>query len=262
MSQQNSHQNSSQPHSNPRHSSQWDLGRFIQTLSYFGAIPFLGSLDWFQRFGDRPNFKVNLELLSATKSSMTNSSDSSSQSYPDHAHRLIFDFTQSTSQLSEVWGAVDDVVMGGVSQSGIQFDSTVAYFSGQVSIANSGGFASVRTRNIEPPLDLSEYTGIELRVKGDGNRYKFMLRTEDRWDGIAYCYSFDTLAEQWITIQAPFSALIPVFRAKTVAGKAIAPNHITAMQLMISKFEYDGALNPYFQPGFFQLQVESIQAYR
>jgi hypothetical protein len=188
---------------------------------------------------------------------MTNSPETNS---PDQ--RLIFDFTQSTAQLSEIWGALDDVVMGGVSQSGIQFASTAACFSGQVSIANSGGFASVRTRNFEPPLNLSAYTGIELRVKGDGNRYKFILRTEERWDGIAYCYSFDTLADQWLTINITFSALIPVFRAKTVEGQAIAPSHVTAMQLMLSKFEYDGALNPHFQPGFFQLQIEFIQAYR
>ncbi|MBW4658495.1 MAG: CIA30 family protein [Drouetiella hepatica Uher 2000/2452] len=254
MSQQNSQPTPSQRDLNPRPSGQWDLGRFVQTLSYFGAIPFLSNIDWFQQwFGNRPNPQVNLEALFP----MMNRSDT---------HRLIFDFTQSANQshdqLSQVWGALDDVVMGGVSQSGIQFDSTAASFSGQVSIANSGGFASVRTRNFEPPLDLSEYTGIELRVKGDGNRYKFMLRTEDRWDGIAYCYSFDTSVDQWVTIQAPFSAMIPVFRAKTVEGRAIAPNHITAMQLMLSKFEYDGALNPHFQPGFFQLQVESIQAYR
>jgi len=264
MSQQNS-----QPPSSQGKSDQWDLGRFVKTLSYFGAVPFLSSLDWFQQwFGSRPNPKVHLETwLAMTRHSETSHSEiSHSGDETNAAHRLIFDFTQTSDnlsdKLSEVWGALDDVVMGGVSQSGIQFGSTAAYFSGQVSIANSGGFASVRTRNFEPPLDLSEYTGIELRVRGDGNRYKFMLRTEDRWDGVAYCYSFDTLADQWITIEAPFSGLIPVFRAKTVEGRAIAPNHVIAMQLMLSKFEYDGALNPHFQPGFFQLQVESIRAYR
>ncbi|MBI4780147.1 MAG: CIA30 family protein [Oscillatoriophycideae cyanobacterium NC_groundwater_1537_Pr4_S-0.65um_50_18] len=249
MSQQNSQKNSQQP------SPQWDLGRFVKTLSYFGAVPFLSSLDWFQQwFNSRSNPTVDLERWIPMSSF--------SDTHPDAGHRLIFDFTQSSEKLSEVWGALDDVVMGGVSQSGIQFGSSAASFSGQVSTANSGGFASVRTRNFEPPLDLGQYTGIELRVKGDGNRYKFMLRTEDRWDGIAYCYSFDTVADQWMTIRIPFSAVVPVFRAKTVSGQAIAPNRITAMQLMLSKFEYDGALNPHFQPGFFQLQIESIQAYR
>ncbi|MDY6783791.1 MAG: CIA30 family protein, partial [Cyanobacteriota bacterium] len=34
-----------------------------------------------------------------------------------------------------------------------------------------------------------------------------------------------------------------------------------SMQLMLSKFEYDGALNPQFTPGHFELQLESIKAY-
>ena len=52
----------------------------------------------------------------------------------------------------------------------------------------------VRTRNLEPPLDLSAYEGLELRVKGDGLRYKLVLRSESAWDGIGYTASFDTTA--------------------------------------------------------------------
>ncbi|XQQ06135.1 MAG: CIA30 family protein [Leptolyngbya sp. IPPAS B-1204] len=174
----------------------------------------------------------------------------------------IFDFAQPSTDLQEIWGALDDVVMGGVSQSSIRLGDGVAYFSGVVSTANSGGFASVRTRNLEPPLDLSAYEGVELRVKGDGKRYKFMLRSETRWDGVAYCYSFDTVANEWITVRIPFSALVPVFRARTVANSSVDPSHVYAWQLMLSKFEYDGALNPHFEPGFFQLQIQSIAVYR
>ncbi|HEY9639159.1 MAG TPA: CIA30 family protein [Coleofasciculaceae cyanobacterium] len=233
-----------------QNSGKWDLGRFVKTLSYFGAVPLLSSLDWFQQwFGSHPDPKVDSKTLIPMIHS------------PDSTDRLIFDFTQPSETLPAIWGALDDVVMGGVSQSGIQFGTAGAYFSGNVSTANSGGFASVRTRNFEPPIDLSQYSGIELRVKGDGNRYKFMLRSETRWDGIAYCYSFDTIADSWITVRVPFASLIPVFRAKTVSDRPFAPNQITAMQLMLSKFEYDGGLNPHFQPGFFQLQIESIRAY-
>lgn len=246
-------------------STQWDFGRFVKTLSYFGAIPFFSGLEWFQNwFGSRPNPTVDSSTLDYNaKPALTHPpTDSGNPStMPAQAHQVIFDFTQPSRDIQEVWGAVDDVVMGGVSQSGIQLGAEGAYFSGTVSTANSGGFASVRTRNFEPPLDLSGFDGIELRVKGDGNRYKFLLRTETRWDGIAYCHSFDTVPDTWITVQIPFRSLIPVFRAKTVNQATFDPSHIYAMQLMLSKFEYDGELNPYFQPGFFQLQVQSIQAY-
>jgi uncharacterized protein YbjT (DUF2867 family) len=176
--------------------------------------------------------------------------------------RLLFDFTNPSQDIKEIWGAVDDVVMGGVSESSIRLIPDAALFSGNVSTANSGGFVSVRTRNLEVPLNLSAYDGIELRVKGDGNRYKFIIRSEEKWDGVGYCYSFDTVYNIPVTVRIPFADLIPVFRAKTLKDYApFDPSRTTSFQLMLSKFEYDGGLNPVFKPGFFQLQIESIQAY-
>ena len=176
--------------------------------------------------------------------------------------KLIFDFNNPSADLKEIWGAVDDVVMGGVSESEIKFIDNMAVFTGNVSTQNSGGFASVRTKNIAPPFDLSTYEGIELRVKGDGQRYKFLARTESKWDGIAYCHSFDTVDNSWIDVRIPFNQLVPVFRAKTLDSKElINTQNICSLQLMLSKFEYDGELNPNFMPGHFALQVESIKAY-
>jgi hypothetical protein len=306
----------------PQQNSTWDLGRFVKTLSYYGAIPFLSDLDWFQEwFGSRPhpkvdpavmktygegmkNFNETIVLVSGTGaiaqqvkqklmdsrtvrvmpwtidqtltpeqvSQVTDILIDAAEQTPQYEQALktydfgqihpLFDFTQYSSNLKEVWGALDDVVMGGVSESNIRFKETIAEFSGNVSTANSGGFASVRTRNFDPAIDLSADEGMRLRVKGDGNRYKFMLRTESRWDGVAHCHSFDTVADAWITVDIPFSAFVPVLRAKTVPGVAFDLKQVNAFQLMLSKFEYDGTLNPHFQPGQFCLQIESISGYR
>ncbi len=178
------------------------------------------------------------------------------------SERIIFDFTNPSANLKSSWGAVDDVVMGGVSESNIQFVEDTALFAGNVSTANSGGFASVRTKNFAPPFNLSGYEGVELRVRGDGKRYKFLLRTETQWDGVAYSYSFDTVANTWIDVRIPFTQLVPVFRAKSLKeSPTIDASKICSFQLMLSKFEYDGALNPKFTPGGFALQIESIKAY-
>ncbi len=178
------------------------------------------------------------------------------------APEKIFDFTAPSDDLKNIWGAVDDVVMGGVSESGIRLVENTALFAGNVSTANSGGFASVRTRNFDPPLNLAGYDGVELRARGDGKRYKFILRSDPQWDGTAYSYSFDTMDNSWISVRIPFAELIPVFRAKTLRDSApIDPSNICSFQLMLSKFEYDGELNPKFEPGGFALQVESIKAY-
>ncbi len=181
--------------------------------------------------------------------------------YSSLDQQVIFDFTRPSDQLQEIWGALDDVVMGGVSKSQIQLMSNHALFFGNVSTDNSGGFASVRTRNLNPVLDLSKYQLIELQVKGDGNRYKFIIRDEDKWDSIGYCYSFETLPDHWITVSIPFNQLIPVFRAKTVPNAAaFNSSKVFSLQLMLSKFEYNGELNLQFSPGSFRLEIQSIKA--
>jgi uncharacterized protein YbjT (DUF2867 family) len=189
---------------------------------------------------------------------------------PKSGEKVLFDFSNHSTEvdkeinidINNIWGALDDVVMGGVSASNIQLVEGTALFSGNVSTANSGGFASVRTRNFQPTFNLSGYEGIKLRLRGDGKRYKFFLRADAQWDGVGYAYSFDTVANQWIDVLIPFTDLIPVLRAKVVRNyPTIDISKICSFQLMLSKFEYDGQLNPSFSAGGFALQVESIKAY-
>ena len=53
-----------------------------------------------------------------------------------------------------------------------------------------------------------------------------------------------------------------MFRAKTVeSATQLDAEKVYSMQLMLSKFEYDGELNPKFEAGSFQLEVEYIKAY-
>jgi hypothetical protein len=200
--------------------------------------------------------------VASGESSLTNLINAAADHLPVPTERMIFDFTQATGDLRAMWGAVDDVVMGGISESSVRLIDDYALFSGNVSTENSGGFASVRTRNFSQPLNLSNYQGIKLKVKGDGQRYKLFVRTETAWDGLGYAYSFDTSSYDWRIVEIPFKDLVPVFRAKTVNNAPIVDrSQIRSLQIMLSKFEYDSKLNPYFNPGLFSLQIQSIQAY-
>lgn len=143
---------------------------------------------------------------------------------------------------ASTWGPLDDVVMGGVSESRLELvagageaaGSPAAVFRGVVSVNNSGGFASVRSRNFEPALDLTAYDGLALRVKGDGQRYKIIIRGDAGWDGVAYCRSVDTVAGAWQTLRVPFSEFTGVFRARTLpagdARRALDPRAISSIQ--------------------------------
>ena len=182
--------------------------------------------------------------------------------------KLVFGFEDNLSR-ELPWGALDDVVMGGVSASAFEINPSggengrpAGIFRGFVSTANNGGFASVRTKNFSIPEDLSAYDGLELRIKGDGRRYKFMLRTSRDWDTVAYTTGFDTVKDQWQSVRLPFSSLRPIFRARTVFdAQPFNPGDIISLQLMFSKFEYDGKLNPTFVEGPFQLPISTIRAY-
>lgn len=182
--------------------------------------------------------------------------------------KLVYGFEGNSSR-DLVWGALDDVVMGGVSESTFQIDPTggenggpSGLFKGVVSTANNGGFTSIRTKNFSVPENLSPYDGLELCIKGDGRRYKLIIRTSRDWDTVGYTSSFDTVEGQWQSVRVPFTSLRPIFRARTVSdAPPFDSSSIISLQLMFSKFEYDGKLNPTFEEGAFQLPVSSIRAY-
>ncbi|KHN06420.1 Putative complex I intermediate-associated protein 30 [Glycine soja] len=178
--------------------------------------------------------------------------------------KLLFGF-EGKNYRQLPWGALDDVVMGGVSESTFQIDPSggengvpTGIFKGVVSTANNGGFTSIRTKNFSEPENLSAYDGLEFRLKGDGRRYKIIVRTSSDWDALGYTAGFDTEKGKWQSIRVPFSSLRPVFRARTVSD---APPFDPSIVLMFSKFEYDGKLNETFVEGPFELPVSSIHAY-
>ncbi|XP_045791740.1 protein HIGH CHLOROPHYLL FLUORESCENCE PHENOTYPE 173, chloroplastic-like [Trifolium pratense] len=117
-------------------------------------------------------------------------------------------------------------------------------------------------QNFSEPEDLSAYDGLEFRLKGDGRRYKVIIRTSTDWDALGYTGGFDTEKGKWQSIQLPFSSLRPILRARTVPdAPPFDPSNIASLQLMFSKFEYDGKLNQTFVEGPFELPVSSIRAY-
>lgn len=133
-----------------------------------------------------------------------------------------------------LWRAVDDVVMGGVSRSVLeQAGPGIARFAGNVSLENSGGFASVRT----PPRDwdTAGATAFLLRVRGDGKTYKFTLRTGDGFDGIQYQLRFATVAGEWTDVRLPVREFVATFRGRKVPfAPALDAAKVRALGLMIS----------------------------
>lgn len=224
--------------------STWNPGRFLETLAFFEACGYFN-----------PVVKRLQRMIRG--SSLPGPGPFSPGEGPN-----LFDFSQPSDEQIACWAPLDDVVMGGVSYSQLVLTEGVARFSGVVSTDNSGGFASIRTRNFDPSVNLSEFQGLVLQLRGDGQRYKFFLRDSPGWDAVAYGYSFDTTPGEWLSVSIPFSQLTPVFRAKRQPqAPALNPATICSLQLMLSKFEYDKQLNPHFRPGSFCLDIATIRTF-
>jgi len=103
-------------------------------------------------------------------------------------------------------------------------------------------------------MDLSEFSGIRLRVRGDGRQYSWQLRTNAMYRGreLGFWSEFETTAGQWLGIDLPFADFVPKFRGNKLDVAPPNPAHIRGLGLMIS----DGKDGP------FAIAVDSVQAYR
>ncbi len=147
------------------------------------------------------------------------------------------------------WYTVNDGVMGGLSSSALTAtDQGTGIFTGVLRLENNGGFASVRA--VVGPRNLSAWDGVELRVRGDGRRYQLRLRTSDRFDGVAYRRSFQTVADRWVTLYLPFSEFQPTFRGRVLADQPpLDTRRIVQLAFMLSDK----------QPGPFRLEIDHVR---
>lgn len=161
------------------------------------------------------------------------------------------------------WGPLDDVVMGGASES--SFDDATGIWRGIVTSANNGGFVGIRTTPFAVPLDMKNCGGLELRIKGGrGKRFKAVVRDSTDFNGVCWTTSFDVPSLSLgnvSTIRLPFEKQIPTIFARTVPDQKFNEENVVGLQLAYSMFEYDGNLNPNFSLGGFDLQLMGIRAY-
>jgi len=161
---------------------------------------------------------------------------------------VLFNFATATNA---VWQIVNDDVMGGVSTSRFRITNGVAVFSGEVSLENNGGFASVRTRPTR--FDLPDAFAFVLRVRGDGRRYKFTARMEMALDGPLYQGTFLTKPGEWEEIHLPLRDLVPTFRGRVLTGEpSLSGDKLSSIGFLISDQ----------QDGPFRLEIAWIKVLR
>jgi hypothetical protein len=157
-------------------------------------------------------------------------------------------FRFDTPATAAAWRAIDDRVMGGVSRSRLRHDAGGhAVFEGELSLAQGGGFASVRAP-VSPPL-ASDASAVVIEAWGDGQAYKLSLFMDEAFDAPAYQAMFTPPAGRWQAVDLPLAGFVPRWRGRAVAG---------APALDITRLRQVGLMIAERQAGAFQLRLRSI----
>jgi hypothetical protein len=123
--------------------------------------------------------------------------------------KMIFDFNMKAD--IQNWNVVDDTVMGGISSSQFNLNSEgFGVFNGTVSLENNGGFSSVRYQLKR--TEVTKYTKIKLRIKGDGKNYQFRIKSNSR-NYYSYISTFST-TNDWQDIEITLKDMYPSFRGR------------------------------------------------
>ena len=144
----------------------------------------------------------------------------------------LFDFSDPCA--ADAWRAIDDRVMGGISRSRLRHDRAGhAVFEGEVSLAQNGGFASVRSSPGE--RGQAGATACLIEARGEPKQFKLSLLIDDGFDCVNYQASFTTMGHDWQTISLPLSSFRASFRGRDMPDEpALDPARIRQVGLMIA----------------------------
>ena len=168
------------------------------------------------------------------------------------------------------WSSLNDTIMGGRSRAGCRVDADGLVLEGEL-IEQGGGFVSCRSPRLQPPLDLSPYSALQLDVQAEGRNLKIALGCRDGAlgltelipGGLRWVVDVPTQPQGITRLTVPFDDLRPTVRAKPVGlPLRFDRSGISRIQLLHSKFGDDGALNPGFRSGPIRIRVHAIRAVR
>ncbi|MEM6830326.1 MAG: CIA30 family protein [Bacteroidota bacterium] len=159
------------------------------------------------------------------------------------ASNVIFDF-DTASDLKK-WVIVDDVVMGGKSSGSFTLSPEGhGVFEGFVSLANNGGFSSVRHKFERKPV--KSFSEIVLNVKGDGKNYQCRIKANST-DYYSYVSTFATNGD-WQEIHIPLAEMYPSFRGRKLDQPNFSEGYLEEIAFLIGNKKEEG----------FELMIDKI----
>jgi streptogramin lyase len=159
------------------------------------------------------------------------------------------------------WFRVNDVIMGGRSESQLVVDSSGRLvFSGTISTVG-GGFASMRTSEATSVSVPRGAKKLRVTVEGDGQLWKVNLGLShalmDRKP--TWTHDFHTKAGEKTTHELLLSSFDAQIRGDKVAGAVLDTSEVCYLGLILSLVTQDGKPNPHFGDGPFRLVLHELE---
>jgi len=132
----------------------------------------------------------------------------------------VIDFTRK--DFIRNWNSTTDRVMGGLSNGNVTYKEGVPYFSGDISLANNGGFSLINTHIEQIPSALNT---IVIDVQGDGLVYQLRLAMLVDGYRLAYKYDFKTTANRRQKISFLLQDFQAVFRGRVIENAPLLESH-------------------------------------
>jgi hypothetical protein len=144
------------------------------------------------------------------------------------SQNIIYTFDKD-DDLAE-WLIINDDVMGGVSKSKLNINKNGnGFFSGTISTAYNGGFASVRY-NCDR-IYIKDNQSIKLKIKGDKKEYQFRIKAKID-DYYSYLFPFETSGD-WQEIIIPIKEMYPSFRGRRLNSENFNNNFFEQITFLI-----------------------------
>ena len=162
----------------------------------------------------------------------------------------LFDFTEADAP--KQWQTVNDGVMGGVSEGKFKItDTKTMEFFGTLSLANNGGFASVRTK--VKKLSLEKDDTLVAKIRGDGRQYMLNLYPNKQRMAYSYRATVQTKKDEWIEVKVPLDKFEATSFGRIVKNAGLVkPEEINSLGFMLG----DKKAGP------FKMEIEWIKVER
>lgn len=160
--------------------------------------------------------------------------------------KTAFDF--QNERASKSWFSVNDGVMGGISKGGFKItDDATLLFTGELSLENNGGFASIRSQDVD--INLKGATAIIVNARGDGRTYWVGLREANQRGASSFRAYMPTVDGELKSVRIPLSDFKYQTFGRSLPMRPLNPMAVESIGFTIADKN----------PGDFQLEIISIE---